>query len=89
MAKSRGVKKRNADLGVACYWCARALMKPGGRSPLCGTKDHVLPASQGGRFKVWSCWACNNLKADMTPSMWRDYRVSNPLWWKTNDRRPG
>lgn len=84
MAKSRGSKKSHG----CCHWCGRPLMKataPDGRA---ATRDHVFPRSQGGRYAVWSCFSCNNLKADMHPDVWLAFRLKNPQWWLTFKRSP-
>lgn len=45
-----------------CHYCNRGLTKES------RTKDHKIPKSKGGQGKdnyVWSCYSCNNRKADM------------------------
>jgi hypothetical protein len=53
-------------------------------SETAATRDHLLPASQGGTFKVWACFSCNNLKGAMMPEEWAAFRQMNPQWWKTH-----
>lgn len=85
MPKSK--KRRPRDLW--CYWCQRVLRDSHERHELSATRDHVLPRSQGGRFKVWACYSCNNRKADMTPAEWAAFRQRHPEWWITHPRQPG
>jgi 5-methylcytosine-specific restriction endonuclease McrA len=60
--------KRNILIreGFKCAYCDRALTMG------TVTKDHVHPVSRGGKDTllnvVASCWDCNNVKADRTPS---------------------
>lgn len=84
--KSRGLKRRRA---LWCRWCDRLMEDPGARSELAATRDHVHPKSRGGRWKVWACFSCNNLKGDMTPEEWAAFRQAHPQWWIIHPRRPG
>lgn len=45
-----------------CFYCGK----------VANTKDHVVPKSRGGRYKVHACLKCNQEKADMTLP---EYRV--------------
>jgi hypothetical protein len=37
---------------------------------------------------VWACFTCNNLKADMTPREWHEYRRIHPHWWLVREPLP-
>jgi len=69
--------------GASCAYCERILHSTKSRSRLAATRDHVKPASLGGGHKVWCCWACNQIKKDMTPREWFEYRSKNPNWWES------
>jgi 5-methylcytosine-specific restriction endonuclease McrA len=68
--------------GTFCCYCKRQLTKPGDRANTAFTRDHVIPASRGGVRKVPCCRKCNNLKADLDPSLWRIVTENYPRWWK-------
>jgi 5-methylcytosine-specific restriction endonuclease McrA len=69
-----GLEKRilreqlHAAAGGRCAYCNRPT-----RLPL-GTVDHYLPEALGGTHDWdnlrWSCFPCNNLKADKHPDDW-------------------
>lgn len=73
---------------ATCFWCKRQLESVLANSTVRATRDHVVPASQGGRSRVWACFSCNNLKGDMSPDAWRAFMAANPGWWKTYPRHP-
>lgn len=60
------------------YRCAYCNVRTG----KAGTVDHYLPRSLGGsndRFNLrWSCFRCNNAKADMPPEEW-EQRAPVPI----------
>lgn len=70
--------RRNSN----CIWCRRPLAwnrkLPGGLQP---TRDHIVPRSLGGTDKRWCCLACNQIKGDMTPFQWEQFREKVPNWW--------
>lgn len=53
------------------------------------TRDHVVPMSSLRRNAqkrwpgniVWACFACNNLKGDMTLAAWYALMNQVPEWW--------
>ena len=45
------------------------------------TRDHVIPKMNGGRKTVPCCWACNQIKGDMSPAMWAKFRDHQAEWW--------
>lgn len=61
-------KKRQRHHGEPCHWCKRPMMMES--TALQPTRDHVIPKARGGAVIVWTCHACNHLKADMHPAMW-------------------
>lgn len=70
-----------------CHWCDRPLKATTDPSNLAATRDHIVPVSKGGRKWVWSCRACNEIKGDMSPEKWDEFRSSNPQWWKWRKTR--
>jgi hypothetical protein len=46
------------------------------------TRDHVVPASQGGQVTVFACRQCNEIKADMSPAVWEAFMAAFPAWWR-------
>lgn len=68
--------------GELCTYCNRALEARGAPSRLAATRDHTLPKSRGGRFTVWACRHCNELKGDMHPEDWEAFMQSYPEWWR-------
>lgn len=46
------------------------------------TLDHVVPQVLGGIETVRACFACNNMKGDMTPADWTAFMLGNPRWWR-------
>lgn len=61
-----------------CYYCERPFgYPPVGGKALLRTKDHIIPASQGGTGKVinivYCCLKCNQFKADRTPDQFVIY----------------
>jgi hypothetical protein len=52
-----------------------------GDARLMPTRDHVIPASRGGRTKIICCQTCNGIKADMLPGEWIVFMEQNPSWW--------
>lgn len=66
-----------------CTYCHRQLTSALDRANTAATKDHVMPKSVGGYRKVPCCRQCNQLKADMHPSVWRWFTANYPGWWKT------
>ena len=81
--KVRRIKaaKREFRPGMPCHWCSRPMKRPGDASGMAATRDHVHPKSLGGRYQVWACRACNNIKGSMTERQWRTYMDANPNWW--------
>lgn len=68
--------------GERCHWCRRVMLAQGSIGRLAATVDHVMPQSRGGRSRVWACWWCNHIKADMSPVQWRKFMADYPNWWK-------
>lgn len=67
---------------AACHWCKRALHSAKSFSRVAATRDHVKPKSAGGTKTVRCCWGCNQMKKDMTPEQWAEFRLANPKWWE-------
>lgn len=96
MGKRRRCRQRRRR-GLFCHWCNRPLVESEAASETAATRDHLLPQCQGGTFKVWACFSCNNLKGNMMPQYlkciiaqeWAVFRAMNPEWWKTHPRKPG
>ena len=65
-----------------CTYCRRGLTSPHDRAGTAATMDHVMPKSVGGRRKVPCCKACNQLKGDIHPSVWRWFTERFPGWWR-------
>lgn len=75
----KGKKRRK---GIVCNYCKRPLTKPSvPMRSLSATKDHVKPKSEGGRKTVPCCFACNNMKGNMSISEWINFMSINPKWW--------
>jgi 5-methylcytosine-specific restriction endonuclease McrA len=68
--------------GATCAYCRRTLQSSTAYSALAATRDHVIPKVRGGTYKVWCCFACNNLKEDKSPAQWTKFMADNPEWWK-------
>lgn len=66
---------------LKCRWCKQELTTTKPMTLLSRTKDHVKPKSQGGVVKVWACYGCNYVKADMPLNKWFDFMIDNPKWW--------
>lgn len=63
----------------SCAYCGRNLIP---RSHwLSPTNDHVVPRFLGGDKKVRSCRACNELKGNMDPAVWREFRTTYPRYY--------
>lgn len=93
---------RKRDLGVGyrrivtarpfdkpCVYCGRAIVPDDPmRQP---TRDHIHPKALGGsnsyRNLVWCCFACNNLKGDMTLREWHVVMQKVPEWWLLADKK--
>lgn len=75
--------------GASCHYCKRTLEATSSRSNVAATRDHYVARSMGGEYRVWSCWACNQVKGSMAPEEWRAYRDANPNWWRNVNRRQG
>ena len=71
----------------SCYWCWRPLLPSALNLARSETRDHVYPKSLGGERTVPACVACNNLKGDMRPYQWREFRQANPKWWLMYENR--
>ncbi len=69
-----------------CHWCDRVLNATTAKGPCRATRDHVYPAWRGGGYRVWCCFACNNLKGAMLPNEWRSFMAKNPEWWRKVSR---
>lgn len=71
---------------IHCSYCDRRLIPGGARQvpPMSRayTRDHVVPQSAGGWLTVRACFACNQLKGDMSPDEWAAYRATTPTWWR-------
>ena len=55
------------------------------------TRDHVHPKSrrwgdQSNRI-VWACYACNQMKGDMSLDAWRRVMEEVPEWWRLAEKR--
>lgn len=72
-------KQKNDD---KCYWCGRHMQPMGGPGSLAKTRDHVVAQSDGGNRVVFACRACNELKGNMPPEFWVEFRKHHPEWWK-------
>lgn len=70
---------RNTHHGSLCPYCERTMTSRDTR--LMPTRDHVIPASRGGRAKIICCQTCNGIKADMMPLAWDAFMAANPAWW--------
>lgn len=68
--------------GARCAYCERLLEASTSRGKLAATRDHVHPKSKGGNYRIWCCRQCNQIKADMTVTEWRYFRLHNPNWWR-------
>ncbi len=68
--------------GGKCAYCRRTMESTQSPSRVAATRDHIIPKSIGGTYRVWCCRTCNNLKADMKPDEWAQYMCDNPEWWK-------
>jgi hypothetical protein len=75
--------------GATCRYCERRLEATSSRTKLAATRDHYRAKSQGGRFRVWCCRQCNHIKADMTPTEWKYFRLQNPEWWRKPEYQCG
>lgn len=71
--------------GLPCHYCERLMVA---YSPTHPTRDHVIPASRGGRLTVWCCYQCNQIKGDMLPVEWAEYMLAYPSWWETRPIKP-
>lgn len=54
-----------------CFYCGRPVHSPVLKKHAVPpddqrTRDHVLPASKGGKNTVWACLGCNQTKRDLT-----------------------
>jgi hypothetical protein len=65
-----------------CTYCLRDLTSPHSRCGTAATRDHVMPKCVGGTRKVPCCQACNSLKGDIHPGVWRWFTEKNPGWWR-------
>lgn len=65
---------------ATCAYCGRALLHESARSVLARTRDHVVPKHLGGQRTVECCYACNQMKGDMTPEQWETFRLDTPNW---------
>jgi hypothetical protein len=75
--------------GACCIWCRRQLKATTDQTGLAATRDHVMPKSKwsaGEQPRAWACRTCNNMKADMLPAEWRQFRAANPEWWKGREQ---
>lgn len=62
-----------------CPYCLRQMDR--GDARLMATRDHIIPASRGGRRLTICCQTCNGIKADMLPGEWIVFMERNPGWW--------
>jgi len=73
--------------GLPCTYCKREMIA---WTELHPTKDHIVPASRGGRDTVPCCYQCNQMKGDAMPDEWEAFMLANPSWWLTGRQfRPG
>jgi 5-methylcytosine-specific restriction endonuclease McrA len=63
-----------------CTYCRRNL-DPSSVA-LAPTKDHFVPKSHGGTKVFSCCFACNQMKGDMTVDQWRQFTKEVPEWWR-------
>lgn len=77
------MRKRARRDDNRCFWCQRNLCRPGRSTAneLMKTKDHYFPRSKGGTATVPCCYACNQIKKNMTPTEWHQFMNDNPKWW--------
>lgn len=73
-----------------CYWCNRQMTN----DFWCmrrRTRDHVIARDLGGTSRktnvVFACFACNNLKGEMTLKEWHIVRRDIPEWWRLAEYR--
>lgn len=73
-----------AAIGTDCPYCGVRMVGTPRRigpfrnrsvrpSRFAATRDHVFPASQGGRIVIVCCNDCNNEKADRSPYAWIEH----------------
>lgn len=68
--------------GEQCNYCRRTLAaSTSSNSRLRATRDHVKPKCEGGQYRVWSCWECNQIKGGMPLEDWVFFMAHNPEWW--------
>jgi hypothetical protein len=77
---SRGIKDRKSAVGKPCPYCQRTMEHRTHRT-LAPTRDHVVPASRGGREMIICCITCNGVKGDMLPAVWAAFMAAHPRWW--------
>ncbi len=75
-------QKRKQNDKDRCYWCGRHMTPMGGPGVLAKTRDHVIAQADGGNRIVFACKACNELKGNMPPELWVEFRKHHPEWWK-------
>jgi hypothetical protein len=81
MPRRPRVKPLNSNgQNVPCHWCKIQCTNTSDLGPRGATRDHVIPKSIGASDapRVWSCRACNEVKADFTPNEWRVFRKEFP-----------
>lgn len=90
-ALAKQPKMSSNGAGAHCTYCERKLQPTGTQSPLTATRDHVKPKAYcwGENYKVWACYACNQIKADKEPDEWALFMKENPKWWEGYANYPG
>lgn len=73
-------------LGTPCPYCEREMAPQAGVFP---TLDHVVPYSRGGRRTIWACDDCNQVKGDLMPEEWAEFRRRHPRWWEMPKKQAG
>lgn len=71
--------------GRPCHYCEREMRPFSITHP---TKDHVVPASRGGKSTVLACYQCNQMKGNLMPMEWADFMLANPRWWESKTIKP-
>ncbi len=70
---------RKSASGRPCHYCGRTMER--NHRTLQPTRDHVIPASRGGREVIICCQRCNEIKGDMMPGEWASFMAAHPGWW--------
>lgn len=77
---------------TACTYCRRPMDRPGSKTLLERTADHIMPAwlrrkrmdlSFDEAYQtVPCCWHCNQLKGQKSAEQWESFMAANPRWWE-------